>query len=393
MKKCPKCGTILDDSKKACYMCGTVLNDDSPLNFGDTFDSQIGATISTSQDNVFNNINSISDNNGIENVYSNGQDFNQNSVNSAASGVFSDQFNSLNSQQYDERTALEKIFSGDSRFKSKDEINEMENSTKMQDQSSLLMNNNGFQPPTDNMAQQPMMPPPVMTSSSVQNAFFQNNADVMTNNYEPKKKKKRKTKEDAQINWGEELKEETSGFKFKISLSFIFNTTCFILFIGVSIYVYLNYLKPKPNENVEFGGLVYSISPDFVLKTDDTFRRYYTKGENCAISIAYGTTNDVDTFVDDFFSQVKDEYDGQEGINTTVESLKINGNIWYELNVISLVENPASTGGYSQATKFKYVSMVYKGTYYDIRYVNLDNDGTCSSAYDKFIYTLAFGEE
>ena len=25
MKKCPKCGTILDDSKKTCYMCGTVL--------------------------------------------------------------------------------------------------------------------------------------------------------------------------------------------------------------------------------------------------------------------------------------------------------------------------------------------------------------------------------
>ena len=59
MKKCPKCGTVLDDSKKTCYMCGTVLNNNSPLNFGDTFDNQIGATVTKSQDNVFNNVDSF----------------------------------------------------------------------------------------------------------------------------------------------------------------------------------------------------------------------------------------------------------------------------------------------------------------------------------------------
>ena len=53
MKKCPKCGTILDDSKKTCYMCGTNLNQASFSHFGDTFDSQLGATTSENQDNVF----------------------------------------------------------------------------------------------------------------------------------------------------------------------------------------------------------------------------------------------------------------------------------------------------------------------------------------------------
>ena len=76
-----------------------------------------------------------------------------------------------------------------------------------------------------------------------------------------------------------------------------------------------------------------------------------------------------------------------------IQSLKINGNTWYELNVISLKENPASAGGYSTSTKYKYVSIVYKGTFYDIRYVNLDEDGSCSESFDNFINTLAFKKE
>lgn len=59
MKKCPKCGTILDDSKKKCYMCGADLLRSSITNFGDSFNEQIGATVTTSQDNVFNNVENI----------------------------------------------------------------------------------------------------------------------------------------------------------------------------------------------------------------------------------------------------------------------------------------------------------------------------------------------
>ena len=56
MKKCPKCGTILDDSKKKCYMCGTELSTNkNPFGNGLTFDNDIGATVTKNQDNVFNN--------------------------------------------------------------------------------------------------------------------------------------------------------------------------------------------------------------------------------------------------------------------------------------------------------------------------------------------------
>ena len=52
MKKCPKCGTILDDSKKQCYMCGTNLD---LVKVDLTENRQIGAVVTGGQDNVFNN--------------------------------------------------------------------------------------------------------------------------------------------------------------------------------------------------------------------------------------------------------------------------------------------------------------------------------------------------
>ena len=54
MKKCPKCGTILDDSKKKCYMCGTELAKTS-ANFAESFNIKVGAQTTKGQDNVFNN--------------------------------------------------------------------------------------------------------------------------------------------------------------------------------------------------------------------------------------------------------------------------------------------------------------------------------------------------
>ena len=56
MKKCPKCNTILDDSKNKCYMCGADLHSRNPIDFMGGFDDQIGATVTKSQDNVFNNV-------------------------------------------------------------------------------------------------------------------------------------------------------------------------------------------------------------------------------------------------------------------------------------------------------------------------------------------------
>ena len=60
MRKCPKCGTILDDTKKKCYMCGSDIQLKPQIDFMNGFDDQIGATVTKSQDNVFNSVPDIS---------------------------------------------------------------------------------------------------------------------------------------------------------------------------------------------------------------------------------------------------------------------------------------------------------------------------------------------
>ena len=120
MKKCPKCGTILDDSKKKCYMCGADLQK-SPVDFSASFDSQIGATVTKSQDNVFNNVDNISVK--VSEVINNSNKTATFSQDASSSSFFKNEVDNLNSMKYDERTAIEKIFSNDTRFKSKDEIN------------------------------------------------------------------------------------------------------------------------------------------------------------------------------------------------------------------------------------------------------------------------------
>ena len=365
MKKCPKCGTVLDDSKKTCYMCGTVLTNNSPLNFGETFDSQIGATVTKSQDNVFNNVGGIN------------QDNFQTFQSSGTANMFKDQFNS---QRYDERTALEKIFSDDSRFKSKDELNALSNQ----------------QPPVPNKNEKGKginTAPNLLNNNQFAKPAPAQNNPIPNNPVQQKPFKPNPQPNNSQINWGDNLKDTNKKIKFNLSLTFIFNLVSFVLFVAVMLFVYFSYFKPKKDAIIEFGGIVYSINDEFILKKDDNFSRYYTKGENCTISITYGTTNDVDGFVDKYFDEVRQSYETIDGYTTSTEELKIDGNTWQELNVIKLQENPSGTGGFSTNTRFKYIAMIYKGTYYDIRYANLDGDGTCSAYYDSFIESISFQKE
>ena len=383
MKKCPKCGTILDDSKKKCYMCGADLQKRTSIDFGENFDDDIGATVSKSQDNVFGSVENISIN--VDDVVDNSNSDVTFSSNSSSADIYKNQIDSLNSMQYDERSPLEKIFSSDSRFRSKDEINAQDamkkNAKSKKKASSSKKKNTETSDLFSNKVKKevpPLMPP------IEKNDNFSSQKDIQK----------------PAINWGNNLlnsgNNDVSGYKdkvskkFSISPSFIFNSVCFLLFLFLMGYMYFNFIKPKVNETTSFGGLNYKIDSKFILKNDDNYSRYYTYGEDCALRINYGPTGNVDGFIESFFEGVKTEYESKKGYTTMQEEIKIQDNVWSSLSVIQLQENTAGPGGYSSKTKYKYVSIVYKGNFYDIRYVNIQDDGTCSSMYDAFVQTLAF---
>ena len=66
----------------------------------------------------------------------------------------------------------------------------------------------------------------------------------------------------------------------------------------------------------------------------------------------------------------------------------VNNNTWYYFYEYY---RPTESGEYS-LLKFRYLSSVYKGYYYDITLINNSNDNTCTVSLDKFIKTLNFVE-
>lgn len=405
MKKCPKCGTILDDSKKKCYMCGSDIQKKNPIDFMAGFDDQIGAAVTKGQDNVFNKVPDISVKiNEVVNKSTNNATF---SSGSSSADFFKNQVNNSPMQFHDDRTSIEKMFSNDSRFKTKNEVNAkdaMKKNSKKNDSSGFVPGEDFFgsrdkkpskmptipapePPPTVNLVQQ-MKPsaPPVIHEPIQQN-----------NNFTPVVPKE--TPKPA-INWGNNLSNNNnnsvSSFKDNVSkkmnlnFSFIFNTVCFLLFLGGFIFIYFKYIKDDTTGRISMGGLNYTIDGSFKLKTDDNFSKYYTYGDDCVVRISYGSTADVDSFVDSYYEDVQKNYSSDNGYITQLNEMRINGNVWSEILVAQLGENPAGTGGFSTSAKYRFVTIVYKGNFYEIRYVNLDSDNKCSAMYDSLVNSLEF---
>lgn len=353
MKKCPQCGTILEETKKKCYMCGAELEKRSfALDFGDTFDEQIGATVTSGQNNALNNVGSVMS--GAEGTISN----NANQV------TFANSMNAVEEVQesvanipskYDNRTAIEKIFSTDARYK--------------QD---ALEFNKGAQDDFSNNPQcfdsAPMVPLPP------------------TNVEEEEKSKKKKPA----INWGSNLKnsyeDEGSSGKKGITFATIFNIFSVIVFLVCVIFLYFKFVAKDEKPTIEqFGGLTYEINPDFILESEAGRARYYTYGAACALKVSYGPTVESSGFLDNYFEQVKA---ANKNSQTTVTEMSINGNSWTEIRVFNFEQNAASQNGYAEVLRYKYVAIVHKGNFYDIVFANDKDDNKCAAMFDKFQQSL-----
>lgn len=350
MKKCPKCGTILDDSKKKCYMCGAELTKKIDSNFAENFDSKIGAQTTRSQDNVFNNgVDIKATGRDMIGRNSNGAYFNNNS---SAMGYFNS--NNVNKPPFS---------NGFQGF-------DMNNNSNQTNISEKIKQNNSRK--KDGATADP----------TIMNFFEKSkgyNVSSTPQSVDSKPRKEKKVK-----------KESEPSEPFQINFNFIFNTLCFIVFIGIVLFGYLKFVKPKKENDSNLNKLSYVIDKSMTLSQDDKYSKYYTKGEHCAIKISYGETTDVDGFTDNYFDQIRADYSNDPNHLTRSDEFKINGNKWSSLSILEFVDNPAASGGFSTATKYRYISIVKDGNYYTIVYVNTEDDNTCSDIYENFMNTLDF---
>lgn len=500
MKKCPKCGTILDDSKKKCYMCGAEFGGSSS-NFGDTFDKEIGANVSSSQDALFSEPEQLFPENGEE-VTNNENNTFFSSTSSSKSNLFNDDINQLNSMQYDERNEIQKsvdsIFEKTS-FKSKEEQKQINDEKERQQHEKEIRKQRAKERQAEAKAQkekarkekkeeqklkkelerqekaskeqekiiQSQMQTEAknklqMEQDAIKQQQLQNQAAAraqaeaeraerealnqeririereqqqlkLEQEYKEKQKREaldaeqkrleRERKQAAQaeqmkmkressykkknntffdqsltqpqINWGNRLanndnamdfEDSVSKPKFSINLTTIFNMLSVVFLIGALIFVYVKFLKPESNDNVNLGGLIYSVNDEFKLSNEDGSTKYYTYGKSCALRVTYGAVNDTGSFIDNYMEDIKNQYSSNETNLTSKSTMELNGNVWTELSIRKI----DASGTENSPVKYRYVSIVYKGSFYHTVFVNPEGDQECQKMYEEFIKTMKF---
>ena len=362
MKKCPKCGTILDDSKTKCYMCGASLGVGGPVSFLDSIDNDIGATVASSQDNVFNNGEDIEVLN-LEDVTNKSEPQTFVSHSSSTRDFYTSEINQLNLGNVDDYNPFA-TDNAPAKPAPQGQINNTINEVK---------NLEPVQLPPQNQNQQPQ-PQPVKEK--------------------PKKEPKQKD-----VNWGNSLSTSNGEIligSFKVTKPMIFNGVCFFIFMGLIIFAYVKFIKKPSNENVYLGGLVYTIDPRFQLMNNGsaTSREYrYTSSEGeCDVTIEYGLnpSDDEKGSISKYLDQTREAYEKNPNAQFKEDTIIINGEMWTTLDINFVVGDNLSQGEGQVVTKFKVTTIIHKGNMYYIRYSNPNVEKTCETMFNNLMGTLAF---
>jgi hypothetical protein len=453
MKKCPKCGTILDDSKKQCYMCGTNL-DVVKVDLAEN--NQIGAFVSGGQDNVFNNGEDIKFKG--KDVVKKNDDNAYFSHDSRSRGFFNEDLNSLNAPEPDRRSkfkkGLDSIFGGKkgkSDEEAKNKKKEKKEVEKPKKEESVI-EKKGPQARNKRVISEEVPNTPLEQPDSDQALI----SKIMSNNEEEKSKnvisqldppkekkeeldKEEKTEKKRSFGFLNEIPEDdghdfgftkepkekpkekvksnkpsivdsfkkkvsevaekipkkekstTRGYKdggqdLKFNGQMFFNLIAIIAFIGVLYFVWNFVINKKADTSLS--GLVYDMNSDFKLKSKDAYSRYYVYNDSCTIKI--NTSNN--TSVDNYIQNIKDTYGNDPDAMVMFEELKINGKMWSSLGIFYYKKDGNEIGGKAPLAKYRYTSILNKGDFFAIIFVNTYEDSDCQDKYDDFIKTLNFKE-
>ena len=158
----------------------------------------------------------------------------------------------------------------------------------------------------------------------------------------------------------------------------------------------------KPREPI-FGQLYFYPDESFVLVSDGNnslvFNKSGDKGSDCSIIISLGASTSGD-HVSDYHTSIvqslRPEVDANgDLIDETTDftsqegSFSINNSTWYYLNLFFKEKGKSD---YLLA-KYKYLTAMYQGFYYDIELLNNSNDAICRSSLDAFVSSLRFIEK
>jgi len=174
---------------------------------------------------------------------------------------------------------------------------------------------------------------------------------------------------------------------------------CVIL--GFAGYQYYKYKTKEPEILPIFQNLYFEVDKSLEAVNGNgngklTYIKSGDKGNACSISITFGASTSED-HVYEYFKTQKDRLEPEkdkEGNIVNVLDIYVpdegnyvsNDSTWYFLNIFyknSIEGNPT-------LLRYKYLTSIYKGYYYDIELVNNSNDSTCNASLDNFAKSLKF---
>ena len=186
--------------------------------------------------------------------------------------------------------------------------------------------------------------------------------------------------------------------KKMITFVFVLLTVGLVAFIGWKYYEFKQ--KPPVLEPV-LRNLYYEVDSSFETVEDGDNKKLYTrsgaKGNDCSITITNSTSTSGD-HVQEYFASIHKKLEPEKDSNGNVvnplevytpseSSMTVNDATWYYLNLFYKInasdQSPTNL-------KYKYLTSMYKGYFYDIELVNNSNDTICGAALDNFSKSLKF---
>lgn len=126
------------------------------------------------------------------------------------------------------------------------------------------------------------------------------------------------------------------------------------------------------------------------------FNKSGTKGTDCSITITIGTSTSEDHVKDWFTTQKAALEPEKDSSGNVVDELKIytvqessltlNDASWHYMNVFYKKDKTSEP----TQLRYKFLTSLYKGYYYDIVLVNNSNDAVCNASLDNFSRSLKF---